>query len=136
MSNIDKLYSDLDPEMRLAWDTDLSKTVGARSVKNSLLGIITTRKGSRPFDPEFGCDITNELFENMTPLTGDTIKRNIVSAVRNYEPRINRLSVDVLPLYDDNAIIVTVQFSIVDDPDTLERIRIQMRSNANSSSRV
>ena len=136
MSNIDKLYSDLDPEMRLAWDTDVSKTVGARSVKNSLLGIITTRKGSRPFDPAFGCDITNELFENMTPLTGDTIKRNIVSAVRNYEPRINRLSVDVLPLYDDNAISVTVQFSIVDDPDTLERIRIQMRSNANSSSRV
>lgn len=136
MSNIDKLYSDLDPELRLAWDYDVSKTVGARSVKNSLLGIITTRKGSRPFDPDFGCDITNELFENMTPLTSDTIKRNILAAVRNYEPRINRLKVDVLPLYDDNAIIVTVQFSIVDDPDTLERIRIQMRSNANSGGRV
>ena len=36
----------------------------------------------------------------------------------------------------DNAIIVTVQFSIVDDPDTLERIRIQMRSNAKSGGRV
>ncbi|QPB08835.1 baseplate wedge protein [Klebsiella phage Metamorpho] len=134
--NIDKLYSDLDPEMRLAWDFDVSKTVGSRAVKNSLLGIITTRKGSRPFDPEFGCDITNELFENMTPLTADTIAKNIKSAVRNYEPRINRLAVDVLPLYDDNAIIVTVQFSIVDDPDTLERIRIQMKSNASYTGRL
>lgn len=124
------MYSDFDPDMRMAWDNDVTRTTGARAVKNSLLGIITTRKGSRPFDPEFGCNLSDELFENMTPLTADTIRRNIVSAVRNYEPRINRLSVEVLPLYDDNAIIVTVLFSIVDDPDTLERIRIQMKSNA------
>lgn len=128
--NIDKMYSDFDPDMRMSWDKDVARTTGARAVKNSLLGIITTRKGSRPFDPEFGCNLSDELFENMTPLTGDTIRRNIISAVRNYEPRINRLSVEVLPLYDDNSIIVTVMFSIVDDPDTLERIRIQMKSNA------
>lgn len=128
--NIDKMYSDFDPDMRMAWDNDVTRTTGARAVKNSLLGIITTRKGSRPFDPEFGCNLSDELFENMTPLTADTIRRNIVSAIQNYEPRINRLSVEVLPLYDDNAIIVTVLFSIVDDPDTLERIRIQMKSNA------
>lgn len=135
-NNIDKLYSDLDPDMRIAWDFDVSKTLGARAVKNSLLGIITTRKGSRPFDPLFGCDLSNELFENMTPLTSDTVRRNIISAVRNYEPRISKLDVQVLALYDDNAIIVTVTFSIVDDPDTLERIRIQMKSNASTGGRL
>lgn len=135
-NNIDKLYSDLDPDMRIAWDFDVSKTLGARAVKNSLLGIITTRKGSRPFDPLFGCDLSNELFENMTPLTNDTVRRNIISAVRNYEPRISKLDVQVLALYDDNAIIVTVTFSIVDDPDTLERIRIQMKSNASTGGRL
>lgn len=124
--NINKMYSDLDPEMRTSWNRDVSKATGARAVKNSLLGIITTRKGSRPFMPEFGCDISNQLFENITPLITDTIKRNIVSAVRNFEPRISALAVGVTPVYDDNSIIVTVQFSIVDDPDTLEQIRIQL----------
>lgn len=124
--NINKMYSDLDPEMRTTWNRDVAKATGARAVKNSLLGIITTRKGSRPFMPEFGCDISNQLFENITPLITDTIKRNIVSAVRNFEPRISALAVGVTPVYDDNSIIVTVQFSIVDDPDTLEQIRIQL----------
>ncbi|ADI55508.1 gp25 baseplate wedge subunit [Escherichia phage IME08] len=124
--NINKMYSDLDPEMRTSWNRDVAKAIGARAVKNSLLGIITTRKGSRPFMPEFGCDISNQLFENITPLITDTIKRNIVSAVRNFEPRISALAVGVTPVYDDNSIIVTVQFSIVDDPDTLEQIRIQL----------
>ncbi|AZV00927.1 baseplate wedge subunit [Escherichia phage vB_EcoM_005] len=91
--NINKMYSDLDPEMRTSWNRDVAKATGA---------------------------------QNITPLITDTIKRNIVSAVRNFEPRISALAVGVTPVYDDNSIIVTVQFSIVDDPDTLEQIRIQL----------
>lgn len=126
MNNINQMYSDLNPNLAQDWTKDAAKVVGARAVKNSLLGIITTRKGSRPFMPEFGCDITDQLFENMSPLISDTIQRNIVSSVRNFEPRISKLAVRVTPMYDDNSIIVTVQFSIVDDPDTLEQIRIQL----------
>lgn len=127
--NIDNMYSDLDPDLRMAWDKDVARTVGARAVKNSILGIITTRKGSRPFNPDFGCSLSDELFENMTPLTADTIQRNIVSAIQTYEPRVERLRVEVLALYDDNAVVVTVMFSIVDDPDVLERIKIQLRAS-------
>ncbi|QEM42407.1 baseplate wedge subunit [Klebsiella phage EI] len=127
--NIDTMYSDLDPDLRMAWDKDVARTVGARAVKNSILGIITTRKGSRPFNPDFGCSLSDELFENMTPLTADTIQRNIVSAIQTYEPRVERLRVEVLALYDDNAVVVTVMFSIVDDPDVLERIKIKLRAS-------
>ncbi|AUO78846.1 baseplate wedge subunit [Klebsiella phage PhiKpNIH-6] len=127
--NIDNMYSDLDPDLRMAWDKDVARTVGARAVKNSILGIITTRKGSRPFNPDFGCSLSDELFENMTPLTADTIQRNIVSAIQTYEPRVERLRVEVLALYDDNAVVVTVMFSIVDDPDVLERIKIKLRAS-------
>lgn len=127
--NIDNMYSDLNPDLRMAWDKDVARTVGARAVKNSILGIITTRKGSRPFNPDFGCSLSDELFENMTPLTADTIQRNIVSAIQTYEPRVERLRVEVLALYDDNAVVVTVMFSIVDDPDVLERIKIKLRAS-------
>lgn len=125
---INVLYTDLEPSLGMAWDKDLAKSVGLRAVKNSLLGIITTRKGERAFDPYFGCDLTDELFENMTPLTADTVKRNILSAVRTYEPRIDKLNVEVTPIYDDNTVIVSIYFSIIDNPDTIEQIKIQLQS--------
>ncbi|BBC78254.1 baseplate wedge subunit [Escherichia phage EcS1] len=116
--------------MNMAWDRDISKATGSRAVKNSLLGIITTRKGSRPFNPEFGCELSDQLFENMTPLTADTTQRNIISAIRNFEPRIDKLLVDVTPLYDSYTLIVTVQFSIIDNPDTVEQIKLQLSNSA------
>ena len=129
MANINKLYSDIDPEMKMDWNKDVSRSLGLRSIKNSLLGIITTRKGSRPFDPEFGCDLSDQLFENMTPLTADTVERNIESAVRNYEPRIDKLSVNVIPVYADYTLIVEIRFSVIDNPDDIEQIKLQLASS-------
>ena len=129
MANINKLYSDIDQEMKMDWNKDVSRSLGLRSIKNSLLGIITTRKGSRPFNPEFGCDLSDQLFENMTPLTADTVERNIESAVRNYEPRIDKLSVNVIPVYDDYTLIVEIRFSVIDNPDDIEQIKLQLASS-------
>ena len=129
IQNINLLYSDIDPELNRSWDKDIARATGPRAVKNSLLGIITTRKGSRPFNPEFGCELSDQLFENMTPLTADTTQRNIVAAIRNFEPRIDKLLVDVTPLYDSYTLIVTVQFSIIDNPDTIEQIKLQLSNS-------
>lgn len=129
MANINKLYSDIDPEFKMDWNKDVARSLGLRAIKNSLLGIITTRKGSRPFDPEFGCDLADQLFENMTPLTADTVERNIESAVRNYEPRVDKLAVNVTPVYDDYTLIVEVRFSVVDNPDDIEQIKLQLASS-------
>ena len=127
--NINFLYSDLDPNFDKAWNKDVAASIGARAVKNSILGIITTRKGSRPFQPNFGCGLADELFENMTPLTADTVERNIESAVRNYEPRIDKLSVNVIPVYDDYTLIVEIRFSVIDNPDDIEQIKLQLASS-------
>ncbi|ARB05982.1 hypothetical protein fHeYen901_209 [Yersinia phage fHe-Yen9-01] len=125
---INVLYTDLDPTLGINWDKDIGKITGLRAVKNSLLGIITTRKGERAFMPDFGCNLSDELFENMTPLTADTIQRGIVASVRSYEPRIDKLNVEVTPVYDDNVLIVSIYFSIVDNPDTIEQIKVQLQS--------
>lgn len=130
IENINVLYTDLTPDLNTAWDKDIAKAVGSRAVKNSILGIVTTKKGSRPFKPDFGCDLSNHLFENMSPLTADTIQKDIISSIRNYEPRIDKLLVDVNPMYDDYTLIVTVQFSIVDNPDTIEQIKLQLSNSA------
>ena len=70
--------------------------------------------------------MSDQLFENLTPLTANTLEKSITAAVRAYEPRIDRLSVSVTPQYDANAIVVDVRFSILDNPDTLEALKLQL----------
>lgn len=125
-TNIDKLYTDINPEFAMNWDRDLAKATGSRAVKNAILGIVTTRKGARPFDPDFGCNLSDQLFENMTPLVANTMERIIISSIRTYEPRVVQLQVTVTPEYDKNSVIVEIRFSILDNPDTLEQIKLRL----------
>ena len=126
MATINQLYTDLDMTFSRAWNNDIKKNIGIKAVKDSILLIITTRRGSRPFDPNFGCDLNKSLFENMNPLIVDTLSKNISEAIRNYEPRVKALNVDVTPQYDDNAIIVSIYFSVIDNPDDLEQLKIRL----------
>ena len=126
MSTINQMYTDLNLEFKRAWNNDIKKNTGVKAIKDSLLLIITTSKGSRPFDPRFGCDLNRALFENINPLTVDTLSKNINEAIRNYEPRVKSLDVEVTPQYDDNSIIVTIYFSIIDNPDELEQLKVRL----------
>lgn len=128
-TTINDLYSDLDPDLTIAWNKDISKSVGMTAVKNSILGIILTKKGTRPFLPDFGCGIDDSLFEIMTPLVADTVSKNITTAVQTYEPRVASISCEVTPVYDNNTIIVTVTFSVIDNPDTINQLKLTIEQS-------
>lgn len=119
-------YSDLTPTMSKDLNNDVSKSVDVRAVKNALLALITTRKGSRPFYPEFGCDLSSELFENMSPLTDYTIQTSITTAIKNFEPRVEKLKVNCNSLPDTNTILVSIYFSIITDPDSIEEMKLTL----------
>ena len=127
--NLRLLYSDIEPNMQRDWNNDVAASKGAAAVRNSLIGIVTTIKGTRPFDSNFGCAISDMLFENMSPLTAESIRTSIVSAIRTYEPRVYNLSVEVIPQYDDNSVTVTIYYSIIDDPDDVEQIKLQLSAS-------
>lgn len=131
MTTINNLYSDIQPNLEMTYNRDIQKTVGVRSVKDSIIGIVTTEKGTRPFDPLFGCNIVNQLFENMNPLTKDSMIKEITYAIRNYEPRVSKLKMDIQANYDSYEALVTIFFSIVDNPDVLEKIKLQLSKKNN-----
>lgn len=126
--NINLLYTDLDPDFGKSWDNDVLMTRGARAVKNSIIGIVSTPIGARPFNPYFGCDLPDQLFENITPLVVDTVRKNITTAIRNFEPRVYNLQIDSLGNYDNNELIVTIKFSIVDNPAVIDEIKMKLSS--------
>ena len=123
-------FVDLDLDFtRNPITNDVSLKFNDEAVKRSIRNIVLTNSGENPYVPEFGGNIKASLFENFTPLTVVTLKGQIESAIRNFEPRANLLKVEVTERIDSNELIVSIVFSILNSrvPITvevpLERIR-------------
>lgn len=99
------------------------------SVKQSILSILLTNRGERPFSPLFGSDINKILFENVTPQTTTQLISFITNAIENFEPRANLINVLASPLPDENAYTVTVVFSVINktEPITLDFLLNRVR---------
>lgn len=108
-TNIDKNYG----------TKDLARLTNEDAVIRSLKNIILTKKGERPFFPEFGCNITGLLFENFTSFTQKTLEAEIRTAVENFEPRIKTIKVVVNDQSDRNAVTLDLYFTLINRSDTL-----------------
>ena len=57
-----------------------------QQIKSNFRNLILTRKGDRLMQPEFGTDIHNILFEQITEETSDIIKMSINQSVERWMP--------------------------------------------------
>ena len=92
---------------------DLIALKNANAIQRSLKNIIFTFPGEKPFDPEFGSQVSRMLFEIITPLTANRIKREIEYSINRYEPRVLLNDVKVVPNYDNNEFNVLIVYDIV-----------------------
>lgn len=118
-----ELYSDFYNDFtKNPLTNDIARKANEDSVKQSIRNIILTNKGERPFYPEFGSNIRNMLFENITPDRLIIMKDIIKEAIKNYEPRANVINVDVIANYDSNDVVVFIVFNVIniETPVTLE----------------
>lgn len=60
----------------------------AEAIKQSVRNILLTKKGEKPFDPNFGSPIAELLFENVSPVVSSIIRDEIKRVVEFYEKRI------------------------------------------------
>ena len=81
----------------------------ARAVRN----IVSTSPGEKFFDPDFGSSVSEILFENVDDITAVSIKDEISSSLKNYEPRVELINVDVDPNFDQNQFDVRITYRIV-----------------------
>ena len=92
---------------------DLIALKNANAIQRSLKNIIFTFPGEKPFDPVFGSQVSRMLFEIITPLTANRIKREIEYSIDRYEPRVSLNDVKVVPNYDNNEFNVLIVYDIV-----------------------
>jgi phage baseplate assembly protein W len=103
-----------------------NETAIARSIRN----IVFTIPGEKFFDPDFGSNVTRSLFENIDDISAITIRDEIETSIRNYEPRVSLISVETTPDYDNNNFNVTIVYRIVGidvPPQQLEFVLLPTR---------
>ena len=81
----------------------------ARSIRN----IVFTLPGEKFFDPNFGSDISQSLFENIEEISAVTIREEIEYSIKTYEPRVNLLEVESIPNFDNNEYNVVITYEII-----------------------
>lgn len=124
------LYRDIETNFSIhPVSLDCLTLVNEESIKRSLKNLILTNKYERLFNPDFGCNIRKLLFENFEVTTQETLRELIEEAIKNYEPRVNLLKVDISIDEDNHRVLINIIFSILNKEDpvnyTLEINRIR-----------
>ena len=113
MATLSKIYSDIDFTFTKKPVTgDVALSYDDQAVIRSVRNLLSTRNYERPFNPDLGSSLDALLFENISPLTANSIKNEISRMIGNYEPRANIKDVVVNSQPDKNAYNVTLSFYI------------------------
>lgn len=113
MTSTIQRYRDLDLSFaRHPVTGDVATKTGDQAVIRSVKNLVLTSFYERPFHPELGSSVKQLLFELMTPLTAQYIKRAIQDVITNHEPRVT-LSDIVVQTSDRNGFAVRIDFFIV-----------------------
>jgi len=78
--------------------------------------LILTRKGQRLYNPDFGTNLLQFIFEPNDDLTFSSIKQEITDVVKRYLPnlQINEISVTE-STESEYAAVLRIDYSITDD---------------------
>jgi len=83
------------------------------AVKQSVKNLILTNFGDRPFQSKIGSNVTSLLFELVSPFTVEALRRNIETTLREQEPRVNGVIVNIFDDSDRNAYVVHLNYNVV-----------------------
>ena len=92
---------------------DLPVIINERAIVRSVRNLVETIPTERFFDSNLGTNIRELLFENMTASSVMIIEDMVRNTIRNYEPRVGDIGVEVDAVPDDNSVNVRVLFEII-----------------------
>ena len=123
-------YKDLDFTFKQNPNTnDVGIKKDNASISQSVLNILRTNHGERPFNYNFGANLRSYLFENMSNITAANMSTSINTALANWEPRIEVLNTNIQAKGDENDVRITVTGrvistnEVIDIATTIERLR-------------
>ena len=91
---------------------DLPVLLNERAIVRSVRNLVETIPTERFFNSLIGTDIRDSLFENFTPTTVTVIEDQVRESIRNFEPRVGEIDIEVEARPDSNELQVKVLFDI------------------------
>jgi phage baseplate assembly protein W len=82
-------------------------------IKSNLINLLLTSKGERVMNPTFGCDIKNQLFQNITTALEQNIIDSIIESVNMFIPEVRLVNIEIIPNTDLNQISITIDYRII-----------------------
>jgi phage baseplate assembly protein W len=82
-------------------------------IKANLVNYLLTNKGERVFNPNFGGDLRNLLFENILDATVEDLRGRIQNDINSFFPEVQVKQVIFDNIPDSNTINFTLTYQIV-----------------------
>ena len=92
---------------------DLPVLVNERAIVRSVRNLVETIPTERFFNSNLGSNIRDMLFDNFSGSSVMIIEDMVRTTVRNYEPRVGDIGVEVDASEDTNTVRVKVLFDII-----------------------
>tara|TARA_R100000231_G_scaffold2434_2_gene4315 strand:- start:1861 stop:2262 length:402 start_codon:yes stop_codon:yes gene_type:complete len=92
---------------------DLPILTNERAIVRSVRNLVETIPTERFFNSLIGTDIRGSLFENFSVSTVTIIEDQVRETIRNFEPRVGSLDIEVDGRPDRNELEVKVSFDII-----------------------
>ena len=83
-------------------------------LKSNILNYFLTNRGERVFNPTFGSNIRNYLFEQLTNETYDGLEFMIQEDMKRYFPNVVVNKLEIFGFEDSNILQVNISYSIKD----------------------
>lgn len=129
-SKEEKRYSDIAIGFNMSPVTgNISRVTEDQAVKQALRTLILTNKGERMHRISLGSNLSSLLFDPIDPMTANMIRNTIEECIRNFEPRVDIIQVQVTPDVQNQQYRVGIFFRIINisEPQqldlTLKRVR-------------
>lgn len=90
-------------------------------IKSNLIVYFSTNKGERPLNPNYGGNLKNILFEQLTSNTPAIVEQIIKDELTLSFPEVDLKNLDILQNPDNNQLVVIMRYTVFNnEEDTVE----------------
>ena len=123
-------------DIKDGWFASTKTTIDAG--KNNIRNLLNTHQGERIMQPNLGLNLRSSLFEIINEESILSIQDSILDVIQFWLPFVQVRNIELLTNTEDstiqtNEIRIKILFNIVQDPNTLESVTLNFKSDLNDS---